>query len=160
MKAHQSTVLHHRHLQTTSYNHLLLLHHLISRKEKPMQQQARNPLSRGGGRGLRSQKGLRPFNPLQNQAQINVTDNAIIIPLDILRYQNILRINLTSDYAFRQSSDNQGRTVWYLIGGLFSMVGSIMFKAVSTSRMPFAMQCNCENIVEKTFHPIKMTLRV
>ena len=40
-----STVLHHRHLQTTSYNHLLLLHHLrISRKEKTKQQQARNPL--------------------------------------------------------------------------------------------------------------------
>ena len=43
-----STVLLHRHLlQTTSYNHLLLLHHLlISRKEKTKQQQARNPLSR------------------------------------------------------------------------------------------------------------------
>ena len=36
--------LHHRHLlQTTSYNHLLLLHLLISRKGKPKQQQARNP---------------------------------------------------------------------------------------------------------------------
>ena len=45
---HPSTVLHHRHLQTTSYNHLLLLQHLlISRKEKNKQQQARNPLSRG-----------------------------------------------------------------------------------------------------------------
>ena len=43
-----STVLHHRHLlQTTSYNHLPILHHLISRKEKSKQQQARNPLSRG-----------------------------------------------------------------------------------------------------------------
>ena len=32
---HPSTVLQHRHLlQTTSYNHLLLLHHLISRKGK------------------------------------------------------------------------------------------------------------------------------
>ena len=41
-----SRVLHHRHLQTTSYNHLLL-HLLISRKEKPKQQQARNPPSRG-----------------------------------------------------------------------------------------------------------------
>ena len=39
-----STVLHHRHLlQTTSYNHLLLLHLLISRKGKHKQQQARNP---------------------------------------------------------------------------------------------------------------------
>ena len=44
-----STVLHHRHLlQTTSYNHLLLLHHLISRKGKPKQQQARNPPQPGG----------------------------------------------------------------------------------------------------------------
>ena len=62
-----STVLHHRHLlQTSSYNHLLLLHHLlISRKEKTKQQQARtSPLSRG----LRSQKGLRPFNPLHNHS--------------------------------------------------------------------------------------------
>ena len=39
-----STDLHHRHLiQTTSYNHLLLLHLLISRKGKLKQQQARNP---------------------------------------------------------------------------------------------------------------------
>ena len=38
------TDLHHRHLlQTTSYNHLLLLHLLISRKRKHNQQQARNP---------------------------------------------------------------------------------------------------------------------
>ena len=57
-----STYLQHRHLlQTTSYNHLLLLHLLVSRKGKPKQQQARNPLDGG----LRSQKGLRPFNPLQ-----------------------------------------------------------------------------------------------
>ena len=61
-----STVLHHRHLlQTTSYNHLLL-HHLISRKEKPKQQQDRTPPPPLAG-GLRSQKGLRHFNPLQNQ---------------------------------------------------------------------------------------------
>ena len=39
-----STDLHHRHLlQTTSYNHLLLLHLIISRKGKPKQQHARNP---------------------------------------------------------------------------------------------------------------------
>ena len=38
-----STDLQHRHLlQTTSYNHLLLLHLLISRKGKLKQQQARN----------------------------------------------------------------------------------------------------------------------
>ena len=36
-----STDLHHRHLQTTSYNNLLL--YLISRKGKHHQQQARNP---------------------------------------------------------------------------------------------------------------------
>ena len=43
-----STYLQHRHLlQTTSYNHLLLLHLLISRKGKPKQQQARNPPRRG-----------------------------------------------------------------------------------------------------------------
>ena len=36
-----STDLHHRHLQTTSYNHLILLHLLISRKGKLKQQQAR-----------------------------------------------------------------------------------------------------------------------
>ena len=53
-----STYLQHRHLlQTTSYNHLLLLHLLISRKGKPKQQQARTPPPLDGG--LRSQKGLR-----------------------------------------------------------------------------------------------------
>ena len=47
-----STDLQHRHLlQTTSYNHLLLLHLLISRKGKLKQQQARNPPRRGGGGG-------------------------------------------------------------------------------------------------------------
>ena len=54
--------------QTTSYNHLLLLH-LISRKGKLKQQQARNPPLAGG---LRSQKGLRPFNPLHNRVQDDV----------------------------------------------------------------------------------------
>ena len=45
---HPSTVLHHRHLlQTTNYNHLLLLHHLISRKEKNKQQRLGTPLSQG-----------------------------------------------------------------------------------------------------------------
>ena len=58
-----STYLQHRHLlQTTSYNHLLLLHLLISRKGKPKQQQARTPPPPLDG-GLRSQKGLRPFKP-------------------------------------------------------------------------------------------------
>ena len=39
-----STYLQHRHLlQTTSYNHLLRLHLLISRKRNHKQQQARNP---------------------------------------------------------------------------------------------------------------------
>ena len=60
-----STYLQHRHLlQTTSYNHRLRLHLLISRKRKHRQQQARNPPPPLDG-GLRSQKGLRPFNPLQ-----------------------------------------------------------------------------------------------
>ena len=61
-----STDLQHRHLlQTTSYNHLLLLHLLISRKGKLKQQQARTPPPPPLDGGLRSQKGLRPFNPLQ-----------------------------------------------------------------------------------------------
>ena len=65
-----STDLQHRHLQTTSYNHLLLLHHLISRKGKHKQQQASPPPPPPPpppplAGGLRSQKGLRPFNPLQ-----------------------------------------------------------------------------------------------
>ena len=60
-----STHLQHRHLlQTTSYNHLLRLHLLISRKRNHKQQQARTPPPPLDG-GLRSQKGLRPFNPLQ-----------------------------------------------------------------------------------------------
>ena len=43
-----ATYLQHRHLlQTTSYNHLLRLHLLISRKRKHKQQQARNPPRRG-----------------------------------------------------------------------------------------------------------------
>ena len=63
-----SSDLHHRHLlQTTSYNHLLLLHVLISRKGNLKQQQARNPPP-PPRRGLRSQKGLRPFNPLQRRS--------------------------------------------------------------------------------------------
>ena len=33
--------------KTTSYNHVLRLHLLISRKGKPTQQQARNPPRRG-----------------------------------------------------------------------------------------------------------------
>ena len=53
----------HRHLlQTTSYNHLLRLQLLIPRERIHKQKQARNPPLDGG---LRSQKGLRPFNPLQ-----------------------------------------------------------------------------------------------
>ena len=63
-----STYLQHRHLlQTTSYNHLLRLHLLISRKRKHKQQQARTPPPPPPplDGGLRGQKGLRPFNPLQ-----------------------------------------------------------------------------------------------
>ena len=58
-----STDLQHRHLQTTRYNHLLLLQLLISRKGKFKQQQARTPPPPPPlAGGLRSQKGLRPFN--------------------------------------------------------------------------------------------------
>ena len=50
-----STNLHHRHLQNNSYNHLLLLHLLISRKGNLKQQQAGTPppppLVGGGGGG-------------------------------------------------------------------------------------------------------------
>ena len=64
-----STDLQHRHLlQTSSYNHLLLLHLLISRKGKLKQQQARTPPPPPPSL-LRSQKGLRPFNPLHNRQQ-------------------------------------------------------------------------------------------
>ena len=79
-----STYLQHRHLlQTTSYNHLLRLHLLISRKGKPKQQQARTPPPPPGG--LRSQKGLRPFNPLQRIGfpfpfpQISITPPNILL---------------------------------------------------------------------------------
>ena len=62
-----STYLQHRHLlQTTSYNHLLRLQLLISRERIHKQKQARNPPPPPLDGGLRSQKGLRPFNPLQN----------------------------------------------------------------------------------------------
>ena len=48
---HPSTVLHHRHLlQTTCYNHLLLLlHFLSSRKENPGSNRLGTPLKGGGG---------------------------------------------------------------------------------------------------------------
>ena len=70
-----STDLQHRHLlQTTSYNHLLLLHLLISRKGNLKQQQARTPpppppththththtLSRGGGEKPEGPSALQP----------------------------------------------------------------------------------------------------
>ena len=67
-----STDLQHRHLQTTNYNHLLL-HLLISRKGKLKQQQARTPPPPPPplDGGLRSQKGLRPFNPLQRMCSVS-----------------------------------------------------------------------------------------
>ena len=74
-----STDLQHRHLQTTSYNHLLLLHLLISRKGKLKQQQARTPPPPIDG-GLKSQKGLRPFNPLQ-RIEIN---NSLCLIITVL----------------------------------------------------------------------------
>ena len=73
-----STDLQHRHLlQTTSYNHLLLLHLRISRKGKRKQQQGRTPPPPLAG-GLRSQKGLRPFNPLQRiYKKVNVIERKV-----------------------------------------------------------------------------------
>ena len=63
---HPSTVLHHRHLlrRATWYNHLRLLLHLLStRKEKkPSSNKLGTPLAGG----LRSQRGLRPFYPVQS----------------------------------------------------------------------------------------------
>ena len=61
---HPSTVLHHRLLlQTTCYNHLRLLQHLpMSSKGKRRSNRLGTPLVGG----LRSQKGLQPFNPLQS----------------------------------------------------------------------------------------------
>ena len=56
-----STDLQHRHLQTTSYNHLLYSTSSSPEKENP----SSNRLGTSPRRGLRSQKGLRPFNPLQ-----------------------------------------------------------------------------------------------
>ena len=50
-----STVLHHRHLlQTTCYNHLLILHLLISRKENAIRNRLRtpSPFLAGGGVGV------------------------------------------------------------------------------------------------------------
>ena len=80
-----STDLQHRHLQTTSYNHLLL--HLISRKGKRKQQQARNPLAGG----LRSQKGLRPFNTLQSisKSHRNISRLKIMVRCSILPHTTI-----------------------------------------------------------------------
>ena len=49
-----------RHRQTTSYNHLLLLHLLISRKGKLKQQQARNPTPR---RGVEKPEGPSALQP-------------------------------------------------------------------------------------------------
>ena len=58
---HPSTVLHHRLLlQTTCYNHLRLFLHLMPRKKR-----SSNRLGIPSAGRLRSQKGLRPFNPLQ-----------------------------------------------------------------------------------------------
>ena len=83
-----STYLQHRHLlQTTSYNHLLRLHLLISRKRKHKQQQARNPLDGG----LRSQKGLRPFNPLQ---RIGLLLREYEVAVNSIQYIWAIKINL------------------------------------------------------------------
>ena len=99
-----STDLQHRHLlQTTSYNHLLLLHLLISRKGKLKQQQAMNPPPPPLAGGLRSQKGLRPFNPLQNrQNQLKTKQNRPRTKTKMMTYakQN-WRNNYITDYLIQ-----------------------------------------------------------
>ena len=67
-----STDLQHRHLlHTTSYNHLLLLHLLISRKGKRKQQQARIPPSRG----VEKPEGPSAVQPTtENRIRINFSD--------------------------------------------------------------------------------------
>ena len=95
-----STYLQHRHLlQTTSYNHLLRLHLLISRKIKHKQQQARTPPPPLAG-GLRSQKGLRPFNPLQNHTHSHHSH---------IKQQRQRQTNNT-----RQTCQNRGRLSPYI----------------------------------------------
>ena len=93
-----STYLQHRHLlQTTSYNHLLLLHLLISRKGNPSSNRLGTPppLDGGGGGGvLRSQKDLRPFNPLQ---RIELTFMSLLLiklklKLNKLKLNNLLKL--------------------------------------------------------------------
>ena len=77
---HLTTVLRHRLLlQTTCYNHFRLLLHLISNKGKQKQQQARTPPPPLA----RSQKGLRPFNPLQksiNSRSCGIYSNTFVPP--------------------------------------------------------------------------------
>ena len=72
-----STDLQHRHLlQTTSYNHLLLLHLLISRKGKPKQQQARTPPP--PRRGVEKPEGpsaLQPTAEVASNMQYESFDN-------------------------------------------------------------------------------------
>ena len=66
-----SSDLHHRHLlQTTSYNHLLLLHLLISRKGKLKQQHARTPPTPPSlVGGCEARRAFGRSNPLQNRPQ-------------------------------------------------------------------------------------------
>ena len=75
-----STDLQHRHLlQTTSYNHLLLLHLLISRKGKLKQQQARNPLDGGVE---------KPEGPSALQPTTEDRDKTIVLHVDSLKTTN------------------------------------------------------------------------
>ena len=62
-----STYLQHRHLlQTTSYNHLLRLHLLISRKRNHKQQQARNPPPPPLDGGVEKPEGPSALQPTEN----------------------------------------------------------------------------------------------
>ena len=95
-----STDLQHRHLvQTTSYNHLLLLHLLISRKGKRKQQQARTPPPPPLAGGLRSQKGLRPFNPLQSIKTVTCWCNAMFFQVvSLYTWYPLLPISAVNEF--------------------------------------------------------------
>ena len=122
-----SSVLHHRHLlQTTCYNHLLLL--LISRKENRSKNRLRNPLSTG----LRRQKALRPFNPLQHIDKTSIWNQVILLPKRIKKHHHMMNIFpwilvlirlIVSKDKLRISSHHPLRLsgTWILLGRLNKM---------------------------------------
>ena len=97
-----STDLQHRHLlQTTNYNHLLLLHLLISRKGNLKVQQARTPppppprRGGGGGGGLRSQKGPSALQPTTEDIPEQNTDANV--STNIVQHVNTTTTNTTEN---------------------------------------------------------------